>query len=411
MGNRITRRLLMGGASGMAFGSGSKARAQTPTIRIGVLTALSGDYTDPSGGGSVLAAQFAAEDFVRDHKPGFKVEVIAGDMQDKPDIGLSVARDWFDRDAVDMVTDMPNSAIALAVAGLAKERDKVAQTGAAASAITGKACTPNSMQLAYSTSTLGASVGSAVMRDGGDSWFFISADYAFGQALVDDTSAVVQAAGGKILGNARFPFPSNGDFSSFLVRAQASGAKVIALASAGADTTNAIKQAHEFGVGRDGQRLVSLLVLMTNVHALGLETAQGLVYCDPFYWDMNDGCRAFAARFQPRWRDLKPTEDHAAVYAGALHYLKAVAAGGVDKARASGRAVMDQMRAMPTDDPLFGKGALRADGQMVHDMYLWQVKSPAESKYPWDYCRKLATIRAEQAFAPLAASACPLVRG
>jgi len=382
---------------------------RTPTIRIGVLTALSGDYTDPSGGGSVLAAQFAADDFVREHKPNFKVEVIAGDMQDKPEIGLSVARDWFDRDEVDMVTDMPNSAIALAVAGLAKERDKVAQIGAAASAITGKACTPNSMQLAYSTKTLGASVGSAVLRDGGDRRFFISADYAFGQALVEDTSLVVQTAGGTVLGNARFPFPGNGDFSSFLLQAQTSGAKVVALASAGADTTNAIKQAHEFGIGHGGQRLVSLLVLITNIHSLGLETAQGLVYSDPFYWDMNDATRAFSARFQPRWRDLKPTEDHAAVYAGALHYLKAVAAIGVDKA-ASGRAVMQQMKAMPTDDPLFGSGSVRADGQMLHDMYLWQVKSPAESQYPWDYCRKLATIPAAQAFASLSASACPLVR-
>jgi branched-chain amino acid transport system substrate-binding protein len=332
-------------------------------------------------------------------------------MQDKPDIGLSVARDWFDRDGVDMVTDMPNSAIALAVAGLAKERDKIAQIGAAASAITGKACTPNSMQLAYNTSTLGASVGSAVLRDGGDSWFFISADYAFGQALVDDTSTVVRTAGGKVLGNARFPFPSNGDFSSFLVQAQSSGAKVIALASAGADTTNAIKQAHEFGIGKGGQRLVSLLVLITNIHSLGLETAQGLVYSDPFYWDMNDGTRTFSARFQPKWRDLKPTEDHAAVYAGTLHYLKAVAAIGVDKAKASGKAVMQQMKAMPTEDPLFGKGSVRADGQMIHDMYLWQVKSPTESKYPWDYCRKLATIPAQTAFVPPAPPVCPLLRG
>jgi branched-chain amino acid transport system substrate-binding protein len=406
---RITRRLLMAGAAGSTLGT--PARAQTPTIRIGVLTALSGDYTDPSGGGSVIAAQFAAEDFIRDHNPGFKVEVIAGDMQDKPDIGLSVARDWFDRDGVDMVTDMPNSAIALAVASLAKERDKVAQIGAAASAITGKACTPNSMQLAYNTSTLGASVGSAILRDGGNTWFFISADYAFGQALVDDTSTVVRAAGGKVLGNARFPFPSNGDFSSFLVQAQASGAKVIALASAGADTTNAIKQAHEFGIGKGAQRLVSLLVLITNIHSLGLETAQGLVYSDPFYWDMNDGARAFSARFQPKWRDLKPTEDHAAVYAGTLHYLKAVAAIGVEKAKASGRAVMQQMKTMPTEDPLFGKGSVRSDGQMIHDMYLWQVKSPAESKYPWDYCRKLATIPAQTAFAAPSAPACPLLRG
>jgi branched-chain amino acid transport system substrate-binding protein len=409
MAIRIPRRLLMAGAATTTLGTST--RAQTPTIRIGVLTALSGDYTDPSGGGSVIAAQFAAEDFIRDQKPNFKVEIIAGDMRDKPDIGLSVARNWFDRDDVDMVTDMPNSAVALAVAGLAKERDKVAQIGAAASAITGKACTPNSMQLAYNTSTLGASVGSAVLRDGGDSWFFISADYAFGQALVDDTSAVVQAAGGKVLGNARFPFPSNGDFSSFLVRAQSSGAKVIALASAGADTSNAIKQAHEFGVGRDGQRLVSLLVLITNIHSLGLETAQGLVYSDPFYWDMNDGTRTFSARFQPKWRDLKPTEDHAAVYAGALHYLKAVAAIGIDKAKASGKAVMQQMKIMPTEDPLFGKGSVRADGQMIHDMYLWQVKSPAESKYAWDYCRKLATIQAEIAFALPPVSACPLLRG
>jgi branched-chain amino acid transport system substrate-binding protein len=409
MATSIPRRLLMAGAASTVLGTST--RAQTPTIRIGVLTALSGDYTDPSGGGSVIAAQFAADDFIRDHNPGFKVEIIAGDMQDKPDIGLSVARNWFDRDDVDMVTDMPNSAIALAVAGLAKERDKVAQIGAAASAITGKACTPNSMQLAYNTSTLGASVGSAILRDGGDSWFFISADYAFGQALVDDTTAVVQAAGGKVLGNARFPFPSNGDFSSFLVRAQSSGAKVIALASAGADTTNAIKQAHEFGVGQGAQRLVSLLILITNIHALGLETAQGLVYADPFYWDMNEGARTFSARFQPKWRDLKPTEDHAAVYAGTLHYLKAAAAIGVEKAKASGKAVMQQMKTMPTEDPLFGKGSVRADGQMIHDMYLWQVKSPNESKYPWDYCRKLATIPAETAFAPPPTPTCSLLPG
>ncbi len=411
----ITRRRLMSGAACLTLGAGlatpsRRARAQTPTIRIGVLTALSGDYTDGAGGGSVVATKLAVEDFIRDYKPGFKIDVISGDMQDKPAIGLSVARAWFDREDVDMVTDVPNSAIALAVADLAEQRDKVVQISAGSSALTGKACTSNSMQLAYNTHCLGASLGSAILREGGDTWFFISADYAFGQTLVDDTASVIRAAGGEVLGNARFPFPSNGDFSSFLVQAEASGAKVVALASAGTDTTNAIKQAREFGIGRGKQRLVSLLMLITNVHALGLDTAQGLMYCDPFYWDLNDATRAFAQRFQPQWRDLKPTEDHAGVYAGALHYLKAVAATGVDKAKASGSAVMQQMKKMPTDDPVFGKGTLRADGQMMHDMYLWQVKSPAASKYAWDYCRQLAVIPPGKAFLPLSASACPLVR-
>lgn len=385
-------------------------RAQPPTIRIGVLTQLSGDYTDAAGHGSTVAAKLAIEDFVRDHKPGFKIDLIEGDMQDKPDIGLSVARSWFDRDSVDLIVDVPNSAIALAVQGLAKERDKVVQISAGSSTITGKACTPNSIQVAYNTYALGSSIGGAEMKMGGDTWFFVSADYAFGQALVEDTSAVVKRGGGKVLGNARFPFPSNGDFSSFLVQAQASGAKVVAVASAGNDTTNAIKQAQEFGLTHSGRRLVSLLMLLTNIHSLGLETAQGLIYRDPFYWDQNDATRAFAKRFQPQWRNLKPTEDHAGVYAGVLHYLKAVEALGVDKAKDSGRAAVKRMVEMPTDDPLFGKGGIRPDGQMIHNMYLWQVKSPSESKYPWDYSKLLAIVPATEAFLPLRSSACPLVK-
>ena len=404
----LGRRALVGAA--VAAGLVRRARAQSPSIRIGVLTALTGEYTDAAGGGSVVAAKLAVEDFVREYKPSFRIEILSGDMQDKPDIGLSVARGWFDSDAVDMISDVPNSAIALAVAGLVAERDKIVQISAGSSVFGGKACNPNSMQLAYNTYALGKVTGDALFAQGGKSWFFISADYAFGQALVEDTTAAVKALGGTVLGNARYPFPSNGDFSSYLLQAQASGADIVAFATAGGDTTNAIKQAHEFGVSQGKQRVAGLLTLITNIHALGLEAAQGLIYTDPFYWDFNDGTRAFAARFQPQWRDLKPSEDHAGVYAGTMHYLKAVQALGVDKARASGRAVMAEMKRMPTDDVVFGRGAVRMDGQMVHDMHLWQVKSPKESKGPWDYSRLLATVPAAEAFIPLSQSACPAAR-
>lgn len=405
----LGRRALLGTAASAGFVH--RARAQSPGIRIGVLTALSGEYTDAAGGGSVIAAKLAVEDFVREHKPSFRIDILSGDMLDKPDVGLAVARGWFDADAVDMISDVPNSAIALAVSGLVKERDKVVQISAGSSTVTGQYCTPNSMQLAYNTYALGKVTGSALYRQGGKTWSFISADYAFGQALVQDTANTITGLGGKVLGNARFPFPSNGDFSSYLLQAQATGADVIAMATAGGDTTNAIKQAHEFGLIGGRQRVVGLLTLITNIHALGLDQAQGLIYSDPFYWDSNDATRAFSARFQPQWRDLKPSEDHAGVYAGVIHYLKAVQAIGVDKARASGRAAMEQMKRMPTDDAVFGKGAVRPDGQMVHDMHLWQVKSPKESKSPWDYSRLLATVPATEAFIPLSQSTCAAARG
>jgi branched-chain amino acid transport system substrate-binding protein len=375
-------------------------------IKIGVLNDQSGLYADLSGQGSVIAAQMAVEDFGAAAK-GLKVEIVSADHQNKPDIGSNIARQWIDVDKVDVIVDVPTSSVALAVNDVVREKNKVfLVSGAASSDLTGKACSPNTVHWTYDTWALANGTGKTFVQNGGSTWFFITADYAFGHALERDTTAVIEAAGGKVLGSVKHPL-NTADFSSYLLQAQSSGAKVIGLANAGRDTTNAIKQASEFGIVQGGQSLAGLLVFVTDVHALGLQTAQGLVLTESFYWDMNDQTRAFSARFAPQDNGIHPTMVHAGVYASLLHYLKAVEAAGTD----DGKTVVAKMKELPTDDPLFGKGTIRADGRKIHDMYLFEVKKPEESKGEWDYYKLRATIPAAQAFRPLDQGGCALVKG
>ncbi|BCB21413.1 ABC transporter substrate-binding protein [Bosea sp. ANAM02] len=381
------------------------ALAQQITVKAGVLNDRSGLYADLSGEGSVIAARMAVEDFKAADK-GIKVEIVSADHQNKPDVGSTIARQWYDQDGVDLILDVPTSSVALAVSQITKEKNKVhINSGAATSDLTGKACNANTIHWTYDTYALAQGTGGAMVKAGGDSWFFLTADYAFGHALERDTSAVVTKAGGKVVGAVRTPFPGT-DFSSFLLQAQASKAKVIGLANAGGDTINSIKQAGEFGIVAGGQKLAGLLVFLTDVHSLGLQAAQGLVLTESFYWDSNDGTRAWSDRFSKLNGGKRPTMVQAGVYSGMLHYLKAVEAA---KSKDAG-AVVAKMKEMPTDDPLFGKGSVRADGRKMHDMYLFEVKKPAESKGAWDYYKQLAVLPAEQAFRPLAESECPLVK-
>ncbi|RIK85474.1 MAG: ABC transporter permease [Hyphomicrobiales bacterium] len=382
----------------------TSALAQDITVKIGVLNDRSGIYADLSGEGSVIAARMAAEDFGAAEK-GIKVEIVSADHQNKPDVASTIARQWLDQDGVNAIVDVPTSSAALAVNEIIKDANALfINSGAASSDLTGPACSPHTVHWTYDTWALANGTGSAMVQQGGDSWFFLTADYAFGHALERDTAAVVEAAGGKVVGTVRHPFPGT-DFSSFLLQAQASGAKVIGLANAGGDTINSIKQAAEFGITQAGQALAGLLIFITDVHALGLQTAQGLVLTESFYWDLNDGTREWSARFEAADGD-KPTMVQAGVYAGVLHYLKAVEAAGTNEAD----AVIAKMKEMPTDDPLFGKGEIRADGRKVHDMYLFRVKSPEQSSGAWDYYETLATIPADKAFRPMADGNCPLVK-
>ena len=386
------------------------ARAQgAPTLKIGVLTDMSGPYKDLSGPGSVAAAHQALEEFGVTAK-GMKVEILTADHQNKPDVGSTVLRQWFDRDGVDVVVDVPNSGVALAVAAITKEKNKVyLNCGAATSDLTGSACNANTIAWVYDTFMLAKSTGGAMVKTGGDSWFFITADYAFGKALQRDTTAFVESAGGKVLGSVAYPFPGTTDFSSYLIQAQASGAKVLGISNAGADTINTIKQAKEFGITQK-MRLAGLLLFLTDIHSLGLETAQGIVLTDSFYWDMNDRSRAFSQRFSPKVGGARPTMVQAGVYSSVLHYLKAVEAMGVDKAKADGAATIAQMKSMPADDDCFGKGTIRADGRKLHPAYLWEVKKPSESKGPWDYYKPLASTAGEQAFRAPDQGGCVLVK-
>jgi len=381
------------------------AQAQT-SVKLGVLNDRSGVYSDLTGEGSVIAARMAVEDFKATEK-GIKVDVVAADHQNKPDIGASIARQWYDQEGVDVILDVPTSSVALAINGIAREKNKILiNSGGGTSDLTGSQCSPNTVHWTYDTWALANGTGGAMVKRGGDTWFFVTADYAFGHALERDTSALVTKAGGKIVGTVRHPFPGQ-DFASFLLQAQSSGAKVIGLANAGGDFTNTMKQAAEFGIVQGGQSLAGLLVFITDVHSLGLQVAQGLVMTEAFYWDQNDQTRAWSKRFADRNGGKMPTMVHAGVYAGALHYLKAVEAlKGKDTAQ-----VMAKMKEMPTDDPLFGKGKVRQDGRKIHDMYLFEVKKPAESKGPWDLYKQLATIPADQAFRPLNEGGCPLVKG
>lgn len=392
-------------AAGLAFGASAQAQVSDGVIKIGVLTDMSSLYTDLSGSGSVLAARQAVEDFGAARK-GLKVEIVSADHQNKPDVGSSIARQWYDVDKVDVIVDVPNSGVALAINQLTREKGKAFLVSGAASAdLTGKACSPNTIHWAYDTWMLANGTGNAIVKTGGDSWFFLTADYAFGHALERDTEAVVLKNGGKVIGKVRHPL-NNQDFSSFLLQAQASKAKIVGLANAGGDTTNSIKQAAEFGIVRGGQNLAGLLVFLTDVHSLGLQTAQGLIFTETFYWDMNDQTRAFAKRFAAANRGIHPTMIHAGVYSSVLHYLKAVEALKSD----DGTKVIEQMKKMPTDDQLFGKGSVRQDGRKLHPAYLVEVKSPAESKGPWDYHKIRATIPADQAFRPMSEGGCPLVK-
>ena len=400
------KRTMVGLAVAAAVSMGSaQAQVSDNVVKIGVLSDMSSLYTDLAGAGSVVAARMAVEDSGIE-KRGYKVEILSADHQNKPDVGSAVARQWYDVDKVDVIVDTPNSGVALAVNQITKDKGKAfLVSGAASSDLTGKACSPNTIHWTYDTWMLANGTGNAIVKTGGDSWFFITADYAFGHALERDTEAVVTKSGGKVLGKVRVPL-NNQDFSSFLLQAQASKAKIVGLANAGGDTTNSIKQAAEFGIVKGGQNLAGLLVFLTDIHALGLPTAQGLIFTETFYWDMNDQTRAFAKRFAPRDKGIHPTMIHAGVYSAVTHYLKAVEALKSD----DGTKVVEKMKATPTDDPLFGKGSIRVDGRKIHPAYLVEVKKPAESKGPWDYYKIRATIPADQAFRPLADGGCPLVK-
>ncbi|MGO4715475.1 ABC transporter substrate-binding protein [Bradyrhizobium sp. 2TAF24] len=397
--------LLLGSAMVLVAGA---AFAQDKTVKIGALSDQSGLYADLGGPGSTLAAQMAIEDSGL-QKKGWKIDVISGDHQNKPDIGSNIARQWFDVEKVDVIVDVPNSGVALAVNNVVKEKNGVyINSGAATSDLTNAQCSPNTVHWTYDTYMLAHSTGSALVKAGGDTWFFMTADYAFGAALERDTTAVINAAGGKVVGGVKHPLNTS-DFSSFLLQAQASKAKIVGLANAGGDTTNAIKQAAEFGIVSGGQKLAALLLFLTDVHSLGLNVAQGLNFTETFYWDQNDQSRAFATRFQERMKNKqKPTMIHAGVYAGVLHYLKVLDALGGNPH--DGAKVVAQMKATPTDDPLFGKGTIREDGRKMHPAYLFEVKKPSESKGPWDYYKLVATVPADQAFTPLSESKCPLVK-
>jgi branched-chain amino acid transport system substrate-binding protein len=375
------------------------------TTRIGVMNDMSSVYSDFQGPGSVVAAQLAVEDFAGQSKR--KVEVLSADHQNKPDVGSAIAGRWFDIDGIDMIIDLPNSAVALAVADVARDRNKVViGSGAGTALLTGAKCSPNTVHWTYDTYANGHALARGVLEQGGKTWFFITADYAFGHDLEKQASDEVLASGGKIVGSVRHPI-GNSDFSSFLLQAQASGAQVVALANAGGDTVNTIKQSAEFKI-RDKQKLVALIFDLQSVPALGLATAQGLTAINAMYWDMNDETRAWSARFQQRHpKKMMPNHMHAGVYAGTVHYLKAVEKVG---SPTDGRAVVAAMKAMPTEDPLFGAGRIREDGRKMHPMYLLQVKAPTESKAEWDVFRISATIPADQAFRPLRDGGCPLVK-
>jgi len=393
------------GAVAALFAGAAGAQISGNLVKIGVLNDQSSLYADLTGQGSVVAARMAVEDFAADKK-GMKVEIVFADHQNKADVGSSVARKWYDAENVDLIVDVPNSAVALAVNQITRDKAKAfIVSGAATSDLTGKACSPNTIHWTYDTWMLANGTGNAIVKTGGNSWFFLTADYAFGHALERDTEQVVLKSGGKVLGKVRHPLNTQ-DFSSFLLQAQSSKAKIIGLANAGGDTTNSIKQAAEFGIVKAGQNLAGLLVFLTDVHGLGLNNAQGLIFTETFYWDLNDSTRAFGKRFAQANRGIHPTMIHAGVYAGVLHYLKAVEALKSD----DGTKVIAKMKDTPTDDPLFGKGRIRADGRKLHDAYLVEVKKPAESKYPWDYYKIRATIPANEAFRPEKDGGCSLVK-
>jgi branched-chain amino acid transport system substrate-binding protein len=393
-------------AAACLVGTAAQAQISDGIVKIGVLNDMSGLYSDITGQGSVLAAKLAVEDYIKASGSKLKVEVGGADHQNKPDIGSNITRQWYDTDKVDMIADVPTSSVGLAVAQISKEKGKLhVNSGSATADLTGKACNANTIHWTYDTWMLANGTGKAIVKSGGTTWFFLTADYAFGHALERDTEAVVTQNGGRVVGKVRTPFPTQ-DFSSFLLQAQASKAKIIGLANAGGDTTNSIKQAAEFGITKGGQNLAGLLVFLPDVHALGLNTAQGLMLTETFYWDLNDQTRAWSKRFAAANGGKNPSMVQAGVYSSVLHYLKAVDAAKTD----DGTKVAAKMKELPTDDPLFGKGSVRADGRKIHPAYLFEVKKPSESKGPYDYYKLVATIPANEAFRPLSESDCPLVK-
>jgi branched-chain amino acid transport system substrate-binding protein len=406
MKTKIFASLLLSSALSLAVTS--SAFAQDKTVKVGALSDQSGLYADLGGPGSTLAAQMAIEDSGLTAK-GWKIDVISGDHQNKPDIGTAIARQWFDVEKVDVIVDVPNSGVALAVNNVVKEKNGVfINSGAATSDLTNAQCSPNTVHWTYDTYTLAHGTGQALVKAGGDTWFFLTADYAFGAALERDTTAVILANGGKVLGTVKHPL-NTADFSSFLLQAQASKAKIIGLANAGGDTTNTIKQAAEFGIVKGGQKLAALLLFITDVKAIGLETAQGLNFTETFYWDMNDKTREFSKKFAARMKNgAPPTMVQAGVYAGLMHYFKALEALGANPH--DGVKVVEKMKSIPTDDPLFGKGEVQPNGRTIHPAYLFEVKKPSESKAPWDFYKLVGTVPGDQAFTPLSESKCALLK-
>jgi branched-chain amino acid transport system substrate-binding protein len=409
MNHRIARRSLMAGAAAAALAP-SRARADDATIRVGVLTDMAGTYSALLGPGSVLGAQLAVEDFAKTH-PEIQVELLSADLQLKPDVALAIAGDWFDNKGVDLLTDVPLSSAAYAIGDMVKAKDKLAIfTGAASSQVTGTHCGPNHLHWVYDTWGIPHAIVAATLQGGGDTWFFITADYAFGHALANDCASFVRAGGGKVLGEAAHPFPGTTDFSAFLLQAQASGAKVIGLANGGADSVNCIKQAVEFGLVKGGQKVVGTGLLINDIYSIGLESAQGVRMAEPFYWDQNDGTRAFGKRFQERMATHSmPNSAQAGQYSAVSHYLRTVARMGVARAKASGRDVIAAMRANPPDDVIFGKSLIREDGRVIHPIYLFEAKTPADSKNPWDLLTLKATIPIDQAFRPINEGGCPMI--
>lgn len=400
----IDRRALLG-ATAAASLLPRRGRAQTPVIKIGVLNDQSGPYRDIGGQLTVTAVKQAVAEF----GDSLKVEVLSADHQNKPDIGVGIARQWIDQEGVNLIVDVPTSSVALAVNNVVREKNcAYINTGAATSDLTGVQCTPSTIHWAYDTYMLAKSTGGAMVKAGGDSWYFLTADYVFGQQLQRDTTATVTKGGGKVLGASPYPFPGTTDFSSFLISAQASGAKVLGLCNAGADTVNSIKQAVEFGLTQK-MRVAAMLMFLGDVHGLGLEAAQGLFLTESFYWDMNERTRAFTKRFRERLSSQTPNMTNASGYAGTLHFLKAVKDLGI-ASRADGAAVVARMKAMPTDDDAYGPGSIREDGMAMFPSFLFEVKKPSESKYPWDYYKSVITTPAEEAWKPLAEGGCKLVR-
>jgi branched-chain amino acid transport system substrate-binding protein len=387
-----------------ASGTAANAQISDDVVKIGVLTDMSSLYSDATGKGSLAGVEMAVADYGGKVK-GKPVVVVSADHQNKPDVGVNIARNWYDNEKVDAIFDVPTSSVALPVSALTREKNKIhINSGGGSSDITGIACSPNTVHWTYDTYALSNVAGKAMVKRGEDTWFFVTADYAFGMALERDAANVVKESGGKVLGDVRHPLNSS-DFSSFLLQAQASKAKVVALANAGGDTTNALKQASEFGLTQGGQKMIALLQEITDTHSLGVKATQGLIVTDAFYWDMNDETRAFSKRFNEKVGHM-PTMIQAGLYSATMHYLKAIDAIGTDEAP----KVMAQMKATPINDFFAKGGKIREDGRMVHDMYLFEVKKPEESKGEWDLYKQLATVPGDEAFRPLDKGGCPLIK-